>query len=157
LAGFMKILHLTAIVVTSALSLTTANALPDLGRETGKFIRQEQPAPKGVRTFEPAKLPVAKGSDNTKVSMAVPLHPGDGNLAMGVPLRPGNGILAMGVPLRPGNGILAMGVPLRPGNGILAMGVPLHPSNGILAMGVPLRPNNGIFAMGIPLRPPTAF
>jgi hypothetical protein len=97
----MEKFHLTAIVVASALSLTIANAMPDLGRETGKLIQQEQPAPKGVRTFEPARLPVTKGSDNTKVSMGVPLRPTNGILAMGVPLHPTNGILAMGVPLHP--------------------------------------------------------
>jgi hypothetical protein len=131
----MKIPYLPITVMASALSLASADAMPDLGRETGKFIRQDQPTPKEVRTFEPAKLPVSKGNVDTKVSMGVPLRP-NGFLAMGVPLRP-NGFLAMGVPLRP-NGFLAMGVPLRP-NGFLAMGVPLRP-NSFLAMGVPLRP-----------------
>jgi hypothetical protein len=142
----MKTFHLTIVVVVSALLLATANAMPDLGRETGKFIRQDQPVPKGVRMFEPAKLPVAQGSADKKVSMGVPLRPGSGFLAMGVPLRPGSGFLAMGVPLRPGSGFLAMGVPLRPGSGFLAMGVPLRPGSGFLAMGVPLRPGSGILA-----------
>jgi hypothetical protein len=53
--GLMKIAYLTTIVVASALSLASANAMPDLGRETGKFIHSDEPTPKGVRTFEPAK------------------------------------------------------------------------------------------------------
>ena len=120
----MKIPYLPIIVVASALSLVSANAMPDLGRETGKFIRQDQPTPKEVRTFEPAKLPVSKGNVDTKVSMGVPLRP-NGFLAMGVPICP-NSFLAMGVPIRP-NSLLAMGVPIRP-NSLLAMGVPLRPA-----------------------------
>jgi hypothetical protein len=52
----MKISYLPIIVVAIALSFASVNAMPDLGRETGKFIQNEEPAPKGVRTFEPAKL-----------------------------------------------------------------------------------------------------
>ena len=51
----MRTSYLPIIVVASALSLTSANAMPNLGRETGKFIRSDEPTPKDVRTFEPAK------------------------------------------------------------------------------------------------------
>jgi hypothetical protein len=57
----MKIPYLPIIVATSALSLVSANAMPDLGRETGKFIRKDQSVPKNVRTFEPAKSKDSKG------------------------------------------------------------------------------------------------
>jgi hypothetical protein len=70
----MKTLRLTILVVVSATSLATANAMPDLGRETGKFIRNDGPAPRDVRTFEPAKSKL-KG---VKVSFAFPLRPTSG-------------------------------------------------------------------------------
>jgi hypothetical protein len=73
----MKIFHLTAVVaITSALSLASANAMPDLGRETGKFIRQDQPAPKDVKTFKPAKADASKDD----LAVLVPLRP-TGNVA----------------------------------------------------------------------------
>jgi len=71
LAGLMKTFRLTIVVLVSALSLGTANAMPDLGRETGKFIRNDEPAPKDVRTFEPAKEKDASQS----VSFALPFRP----------------------------------------------------------------------------------
>jgi hypothetical protein len=74
----MKTFHLTAVVVASALSLASANAMPDLGRETGKFIRSDEPAPKDVRTFEPAKSESSKvdsKSSKAGLSFALPLRP----------------------------------------------------------------------------------
>jgi hypothetical protein len=68
-------------MVASVMSLASANAMPNLGRETGKFIRQEQPTPNDVRTFEPAK---AKDS-GADVAVLVPLRP---PLAVLVPIRP---------------------------------------------------------------------
>jgi hypothetical protein len=82
----MKTLHLSVVIVASALSLATANAMPDLGRETGRFIRQEQPTPKNVRTFEPAKAKDSK----TDLAVLVPFRPP--HLAVLVPFRPRNGV-----------------------------------------------------------------
>jgi hypothetical protein len=81
----MKIPYLPTIVMASALSLASANAMPDLGRETGKFIQNEEPAPKGVRTFEPAKvensqsslsilLPWRNGKAQQHLSILLPWH-----------------------------------------------------------------------------------
>jgi hypothetical protein len=81
----MRIFHLTIVVAVSALSLATANAMPDLGRETGKFIRNDEPAPKGVRTFEPAK----SNQEGTNVSFGFPFRPGT-NVSFGFPFRPIN-------------------------------------------------------------------
>jgi hypothetical protein len=67
----MKIPYLPIIVVTGALSLATANAMPDFGRETGKFIQKDEPAPKDVRTFEPAR----SKQEGVKVSFAFPFRP----------------------------------------------------------------------------------
>jgi hypothetical protein len=87
----MKTFRLTIIVVTSAMLLATANAMPDLGRETGKFIRNEEQAPKGVKTFEPAKaenpqpdltilLPWHGGRTQANLCILLPWHPGDSKL-----------------------------------------------------------------------------
>jgi hypothetical protein len=80
----MKIPYLPIIVVASALSLASADAMPDLGRETGKFIRNEESAPKNVRTFKPAKvdnrpslsvlLPWRNGKLQGRVSILLPWH-----------------------------------------------------------------------------------
>jgi predicted small secreted protein len=81
----MKVPYLPIIVVASALSLASANAMPGLGRETGKFIQNEEPAPKGVRTFEPAKvenpqsslrilLPWHNGKSEQHLSILLPWH-----------------------------------------------------------------------------------
>jgi len=70
----MKTLRLTIVVLVSALTLGTANAMPDLGRETGKFIGNDEPAPKDVRTFEPVK---PKGSE-ANLSFALPFRPAKG-------------------------------------------------------------------------------
>jgi hypothetical protein len=59
--ALMKISYLPIIVGTIVLSLASANAMPDLGRETGKFIRNDDRTPKNVRTFEPAKSKDSKG------------------------------------------------------------------------------------------------
>gem|GEM_PF-4227710 len=67
----MKKFHLTVIVVASLLSLASANAMPDLGRETGRFIRNDNRTPKDVRTFEPAKSQDSKGD----ISFIPPLRP----------------------------------------------------------------------------------
>jgi hypothetical protein len=66
----MKIPYLPIVVVASALSLACANAMPDLGRETGKFIRKDESVPKGVRTFEPAKVEKPRSS----LSILLPWH-----------------------------------------------------------------------------------
>jgi predicted small secreted protein len=60
----MKTLYLPIVVVASALSLASANAMPGLGRETGKFIRSDEPTPKDVRTFEPAKTGKPQANPN---------------------------------------------------------------------------------------------
>jgi len=96
LADFMKTFRLTIVVVASALSLASANAMPDLGRETGKFIRQEQATPKNVITFEPAKAKDSKAG----LAVLVPFRPP--HLAVLVPFRPPH--LAVLVPFRPRNG-----------------------------------------------------
>jgi hypothetical protein len=49
--------------------------MPDLGRETGKFIRNEESAPKDVRTFEPAKEPSKEKNAGKLLSFALPLRP----------------------------------------------------------------------------------
>ena len=66
----MKTFRLTIVVVASALSLASANAMPDLGRETGKFIRNAEQGPKDVRTFVPSK------ADNPQpnLSILLPWH-----------------------------------------------------------------------------------
>jgi hypothetical protein len=79
--GLMKTPYLPIIVVASALSLATANAMPDLGRETGKFIRKDEPSPKGVRSFEPAKAKDAQ----PKLSCGFPFRP---PVALAFPFRP---------------------------------------------------------------------
>jgi predicted small secreted protein len=85
-AGLMKTLSLPIIVVASALSLASANAMPDLGRETGKFIRNDEPAPKDVRSF-----PGNESKDSTSgVGFWKPIwSPTSGpRLTLGIPLRP---------------------------------------------------------------------
>lgn len=77
----MKTLRLTIVVLASALTLGTATAMPDLGRETGKFIRKDEPSPKGVRSFEPAKVKDAQ----PKLSCGFPFRP---PLALAFPFRP---------------------------------------------------------------------
>jgi hypothetical protein len=78
LARLMKTLRLSVVIVASALSLATANAMPDLGREAGRFIQNDAPAPKDVRTFEPAKEKDA-GKHETDagkhLSFALPFRP----------------------------------------------------------------------------------
>jgi hypothetical protein len=104
----MKKFHLTVIVVAGALSLASANAMPDLGRETGKFLRKQPSAPHGVKTFVPTK------STNSKpdLSCGFPFHP---PLAVALPLHPP---LAVALPLHPP---LAVALPFRPP---LASGLP---------------------------------
>jgi hypothetical protein len=139
---FMKIPYLPIIVAAGALSLVSANAMPDLGRETGKFVRKDQSVPKDVKTFEPTRANASKAENASKDDLAilVPLrHPGpskDG-LALLVPLRhpsPSKDGLALLVPLRhpgPSKDDLALLVPLRhpgPSKDDLAILVPLrHP------------------------------
>jgi hypothetical protein len=78
----MKIPYLPIVVVACALSFASANAMPDLGRETGRFIRNEHQTPKDVRTFEPAKPKESKGD----FSFIPPTHPN--NVSFVPPLRP---------------------------------------------------------------------
>jgi hypothetical protein len=93
----MKIPYLPVIVVASALSLASANAMPDLGRETGRFFRNDGPAPKGVRTFEPAGSKDSKAGPETGlpanlseyrpwIACVMPLHPPQ--VACVMPVRP---------------------------------------------------------------------
>jgi hypothetical protein len=124
LARLMK-MHLSFVILASALSLATANAMPDLGRETGKFVRPDEPTPKGVRNFQA----IEKNDSGSALGSLKPIwtltH--GASLSMGVPLRPPGASLTMGVPLRPPGASLTMGVPLRPPGASLAMGVPLRP------------------------------
>jgi hypothetical protein len=67
--------------------------MPDLGRETGKFIRTEEQTPKGVKTFEPAK------AANSQADLAVLLPWRNGktqpNLSVLLPWRkPGSRLVA---------------------------------------------------------------
>ena len=100
--GLMKIPYLPIIVVASALSLASADAMPDLGRETGKFIRKDESVPKNVKTFEPAKANASKAD----LAVLVPFRPGASktDLAVLVPFRPdaSKTDLAVLVPFRPG-------------------------------------------------------
>lgn len=78
----MKTFRLTILILVSALSLGTANAMPDLGREAGKFIQKDEPSPKGVRNFEPAKAQDAQ----PKLSCGFPFCPPP--IALAFPVRP---------------------------------------------------------------------
>ena len=134
----MKISYLPVIVVASALSLASANAMPDLGRETGKFIRKDQSVPKDVKTFEPAKANASKGENTSKADLAVlvPFRPSASktDLAVLVPFRPNASKtdLAFLVPFRPNTSKadLAFLVPFRPSASKtdLAVLVPFRPS-----------------------------
>jgi hypothetical protein len=99
----MKISYLPIIVVAGALSLASANAMPDLGRETGKFIRKDESVPKDVKTFEPARANASRADFDFAV--LVPFRPGASktDLAVLVPLRPGASKtdLTVLVPLHP--------------------------------------------------------
>jgi len=81
--GLMKIPYLPVIVVASALSLASANAMPDFGREAGKYIRKDEPAPKGVKTFKPVKTE----DSELKLSCGFPFRP-TRPLALAFPFRP---------------------------------------------------------------------
>jgi hypothetical protein len=111
----MRTFRLTIFVVASALSLATANAMPDLGRETGKFIRDDAPAPKDVRTFEPAKEKDATRS----VSFALPFRPR--TIAFALPFRPRT--IAFALPFRPKT--IAFALPFRPKT--IAFALPFRP------------------------------
>jgi hypothetical protein len=133
----MKISYLPIIVVAGALSLASANAMPDLGRETGKFIRKDQTVPKDVKTFEPARANTSKPENASKDDLAilVPFRPSASrtDLAILVPLRPSasKDDLAILVPFRPSASRtdLAILVPLRPSASKtdLAVLVPFRP------------------------------
>ena len=110
LAALMKTFRLTIVVVASALSLGTANAMPNLGRETGKFIRNDESTPTGVRTFPTIQSNASETQFQALKPIWLPTHVA--RVSMGVPLRPPVQ-LSMGVPLRPPVQ-LSMGVPLRP-------------------------------------------
>jgi hypothetical protein len=71
----MKTPYLPIIVVVSALSLASANAMPDLGRETGRFIRRHELAPKDVRTFTPGKQGKSETNTNASFAFGMPVHP----------------------------------------------------------------------------------
>jgi hypothetical protein len=94
--GLMKIPYLPIIVVASAMSLASANAMPDLGRETGKFIRKDESVPKDVRTFEPAKIKDSKAD----LSFALPFRP---SVSFALPLRPS---VSFALPFRPSTSIV---------------------------------------------------
>jgi predicted small secreted protein len=137
----MKTFRLTLVVVASALSLASANAMPGLGRETGRFIRNDGPAPKGVRTFEPAESKDSKtGLENGQpanlsdyspwLAFLVSLHPPQ--VACVMPLRPPQ--VACVMPLRPPQ--VACVMPLRPPQ--VACVMPLRPPH--VACVMPVRP-----------------
>jgi hypothetical protein len=101
----MKISYLPIIAVASALSLASANAMPDLGRETGKFIRKNESVPNDVKTFEPARQNASKGdfavlvpfrpdASQTDLALLVPFHPGASqtDLALLVPFHPAQSV-----------------------------------------------------------------
>ena len=107
LAGLMKTLSLPMIVVVSTLSLASANAMPDLGRETGRFIRNNEPVPKGVRTFEPAKAQNSQASLSFLGPWRPPVNPSflapwrpQADLSFLAPWRP-HGNLSFLAPWRP--------------------------------------------------------
>ena len=107
MADFMKTFRLTIVVVVSALFLATANAMPDLGRETGKFIRSDEPTPKDVRTFEPAKKEPAEASS----SFLAPVRPTT-NLSFLAPVRPTTNLSFL-APVRPTTNLSFL-APVRP-------------------------------------------
>ena len=86
----MRIPYLPIIVMASAMSLASANAMPDLGRETGKFIRKDESVPKDVKTFEPAKANASKAD----LAVLVPFRPDASktDLAVLVPLQPAHSV-----------------------------------------------------------------
>jgi len=85
----MKTLCLPIVVVVSAMSLASANAMPDLGRETGKFIRSDESTPKDVRTFEPAKT----GNSQASLTFLAPWKP-EANLSFLSPWHHGGSSIA---------------------------------------------------------------
>jgi len=80
-AGLMKKIYLTIVVSVAVLAFGNANAVPDLGRATGKCIRKEDS--KGVRTFQPAK----SGDSNIHLSFIPPTNP-ESELAFIPPTNP---------------------------------------------------------------------
>jgi hypothetical protein len=117
----MKIPYLPIIVVASALSLASANAMPDLGRETGKFIRNDEQTPKNVRTFEPAKSNSSNADSKdskANVTFALPIH--GGSLAFALPIHGGS--LAFALPIHGGS--LAFALPIHGSS--LAFALPIH-------------------------------
>jgi hypothetical protein len=118
--GLMKIPYLPIVVMAGALSLASANAMPDLGRETGKFIRKDESVPKDVKTFEPARTNASKAD----LAILVPINPNPSkaDLAILVPINP-----------NPSKTDLAILVPINPN--------PPNPSKADLAILVPINPN----------------
>ena len=96
----MKIPYLPIVVMASALSLASANAMPDLGRETGKFIRKDASVPKDVRSFAPAESAGSKTEKdlamrrwqpeegNIRLAITMPTHPSIDRLAITMPTHP---------------------------------------------------------------------
>jgi hypothetical protein len=127
----MKIPYLPIIVVANALSLASANAMPDLGRETGKFIRNDEQTPKNVRTFEPAKSNSSNADSKdskANVTFALPIH--GGSLAFALPIHGDS--LAFALPIHGGS--LAFALPIHGGS--LAFALPIHGSS--LAFALPI-------------------
>ncbi|MBV8279684.1 MAG: hypothetical protein JO170_31070 [Verrucomicrobia bacterium] len=134
----MKVFHLTALLLSSALSLASANAMPDLGRETGKFIRKDESVPKDVRTFRPTET---TGSKKT-----------DGGFAMHLWQPAGDSIqLAITMPTHPPTQ-LAITMPTHPPTQ-LAITMPTHPPTQ-LAITMPTHPPTQL-AITMPTHPPT--
>ena len=121
----MKIPYLPVIVVAGALSLASANAMPDLGRETGKFIRKDESVPNNVKTFEPKAFePARANASKADVAVLVPYHPSPSktDVAVLVPYRPSPSKtdLAVLVPYRPSPSKteLAVLVPFQPAHSV---------------------------------------
>src|ERR1700722_2600966 len=142
LARLMKTLRLSVVIVASALSLASANAMPDLGRETGKFFRNEQSAPKGARTFEPAEVK----DSNTGLESILPASVIEHSpwLAITMPVRPP--YVAITMPVRPP--YVAITMPVRPP--YVAITMPVRPP--YVAITMPVRPPYVAFPR--PVRPP---
>jgi hypothetical protein len=130
LARLMQTLRLSVVIVASALSLATASAMPDLGRETGKFFRNEQSAPKGARTFEPAELKDSNTGPESNLPASVIEH--SPWLAITMPVRPPH--VAITMPVRPP--YVAITMPVRPP--YVAITMPVRPP--YVAITMPVRP-----------------
>jgi hypothetical protein len=136
----MRIPYLPVIVVASALSLASANAMPGLGRETGRFIRADEPTPKGVQTFEPAKSTwpdlgvtehIWEPESGIGFVFATPLHPPyRATVVFATPLHPPyRATVVFATPLHPPyRATVVFATPLHPPyRATVVFATPLHP------------------------------